>query len=95
MRANAGPDRWLLSCRRAGELPCEVLVASRPEPPSALARTVHLLVAGLGLLTLAGLAFAVFTATNLLPRALATHRWYRKRFPDYPSSRRAIIPFLV
>jgi protein-S-isoprenylcysteine O-methyltransferase Ste14 len=45
--------------------------------------------------SLAGLAFAVFTAANLLPRALATHRWYRERFPDYPASRRAVIPFLV
>lgn len=45
--------------------------------------------------SLAGLAFAVFTAANLLPRALATHRWYRQSFPDYPASRRAVIPFVV
>ncbi len=45
--------------------------------------------------SLAGLAFAVFTTANLLPRALATHRWYRARFPDYPPARRAVIPFLV
>lgn len=45
--------------------------------------------------SLAGLAFAVFTVANLLPRALATHRWYRAEFPDYPPGRRAVIPFLV
>lgn len=45
--------------------------------------------------SLAGLAFAVFTVANLLPRALATHRWYREKFPDYPKSRRALIPYLV
>lgn len=45
--------------------------------------------------SLAGLAFAVFTVANLLPRALATHRWYRDKFPDYPKSRRALIPYLV
>ena len=45
--------------------------------------------------SLAGLAFAVFTVANLLPRALATHRWYREQFPDYPPARRAVIPFLV
>ena len=45
--------------------------------------------------SLAGLAFAVWTAANLLPRALAHHRWYRDRFPDYPARRRAIIPFLL
>ncbi|MFQ6006832.1 MAG: DUF1295 domain-containing protein, partial [Woeseia sp.] len=32
----------------------------------------------------AGAAFALFTVANLLPRALAHHRWYRKEFPDYP-----------
>jgi len=44
--------------------------------------------------SLAGLAFAVFTIANLLPRALANHRWYRKNFDDYPDHRKAIIPFL-
>ena len=45
--------------------------------------------------SLAGLAFAVFTVANLLPRALANHRWYRQTFPDYPASRRALLPFLL
>ncbi|MCA9675198.1 MAG: DUF1295 domain-containing protein [Kofleriaceae bacterium] len=45
--------------------------------------------------SLAGLAFAVYTAANLVPRALAHHRWYRATFPDYPPARRALIPFLL
>jgi len=44
--------------------------------------------------SLAGTAFAVFTIANLLPRALAIHRWYKNEFPDYPRSRKAIIPFM-
>lgn len=44
--------------------------------------------------SLAGVAFAVFTAANLVPRAWANHRWYRERFPDYPPERRAILPYL-
>ncbi len=43
----------------------------------------------------AGLAFFVYTAANLVPRALAHHRWYRERFPDYPARRRAVIPWLL
>ena len=43
----------------------------------------------------AGLAFAVWTAANLLPRARANHRWYLDKFPDYPKSRRAVIPLLM
>ncbi len=42
-----------------------------------------------------GLAFFVWTTANLLPRALAHHRWYRRTFPDYPPNRRAVIPFLL
>lgn len=41
-----------------------------------------------------GLAFAVFTAANLVPRAHAHHRWYRETFPDYPKNRKAVIPFI-
>ena len=42
--------------------------------------------------SLGGLAFAVFTAANLIPRARSNHRWYRENFPDYPANRRALIP---
>jgi len=44
---------------------------------------------------LGGLAFAVWTAANLVPRAVAHHRWYREQFPDYPPKRRAVLPYLV
>lgn len=53
--------------------------------------------AGWALLTWspAGVAFAVWTAANLLPRALACHRWYRSTFPDYPPRRRAVFPGIL
>lgn len=52
---------------------------------------------GFSLLTwsLGGLTFAVFTAANLLPRAVSHHRDYLRRFPDYPKNRKAVIPFLL
>ena len=42
----------------------------------------------------AALAFAVFTFANLAPRARTHHRWYHDRLPDYPSERKALIPFV-
>ena len=45
--------------------------------------------------SLPALAFAMWTAANLIPRALWRHRWYRDTFPDYPPSRRAVIPGLL
>ena len=41
---------------------------------------------------LAALAFAVWTAANLIPRSLAHHKWYKNYFPDYPTNRKAVIP---
>lgn len=40
------------------------------------------------------LAFALWTAANLVPRARANHSWYKARFPDYPTERRALVPGL-
>lgn len=45
--------------------------------------------------SLAGLAFAVYTAANLAPRAIKHHAWYHEKFPDYPRERKALIPFVV
>jgi 3-oxo-5-alpha-steroid 4-dehydrogenase 1 len=44
--------------------------------------------------SLAGLAFAVWTAANLVPRAKAHHAWYRKHFRGYPPKRRALVPWM-
>ena len=44
---------------------------------------------------LAALSFAIWTMANLIPRALAHHRWYQTNFPEYPSKRKAVIPGLL
>jgi 3-oxo-5-alpha-steroid 4-dehydrogenase 1 len=44
--------------------------------------------------SLPGLAFALFTAANLVPRAFAHRRWYASTFPDYPPNRKNVIPFI-
>ena len=40
-------------------------------------------------------AFAIWTAANLIPRALAHHRWYRTHFGEYPPGRKAVLPYIL
>ena len=44
---------------------------------------------------LPAVTFFIWTAANLIPRALSHHRWYHQKFANYPPERKAIIPFIV
>ena len=52
---------------------------------------------GFALLTwcLPGLAFALWTIANLVPRAVWRRNWYRETFSDYPKDRPALFPGLL
>ena len=40
--------------------------------------------------------FFIYTASNLVPRAIAHHEWYQRKFDDYPAERKwAVVPFIV
>lgn len=41
-----------------------------------------------------GLAFAVWTCANLVPRAISNHRWYHQQFDSYPVERKVLLPFI-
>ena len=51
---------------------------------------------GFALLTwcLPSFSFFVWTVVNLVPRAVDHHRWYKKKFEDYPKKRKVVFPFL-
>ncbi len=42
----------------------------------------------------AALLWWLFALSTFIPRARATHAWYHERFPEYPSERKALIPFV-
>jgi len=44
--------------------------------------------------SLPALAFALWTMSNLSPRARSNHQWYQDTFPEYPKERKALIPFV-
>ena len=39
--------------------------------------------------------FFIWTAANLIPRALSHHKWYKEKFNQYPGSRKAILPGIL
>ncbi len=39
--------------------------------------------------------FFVWTAANLIPRALDHHKWYKTQFENYPAERKAIFPGIL
>jgi hypothetical protein len=45
--------------------------------------------------SLPALSFFLFTCANLGPRAVLNHHWYLHRFENYPSQRKAILPYIL
>lgn len=98
MYVNQASDRILRSLRAPGETGYKIPRGGLyrwVSSPNYLGEILEWSGYALATWSLAGLAFAVFTAANLAPRAWANHQWYRERFPDYPPERRALIPFVV
>ena len=65
---------------------------SSPQYLGEMLAWVGLAIASWGL---PGLVILAITIANLGPRALATHRWYKEKFADYPKGRKALIPFVL
>lgn len=41
-----------------------------------------------------GVTFLIWTLANLVPRAIAHHKWYHEKFIDYPKDRKVLIPYI-
>jgi len=94
---NLKADQILLNLRKPGETGYKVprgWLYEYVTCPNYLGEILEWLGFALATWSLAGLAFALYTAANVGPRAFANHRWYRERFPDYPKQRKALLPFL-
>jgi 3-oxo-5-alpha-steroid 4-dehydrogenase 1 len=98
MAINRHSDRILVKLRRDGDTGYHIPHGGMyryVSMPSYLGEFIQWCGFALATWSLAGLSFAVFTAANLFPRAVANHRWYQKTFADYPPDRRAVLPFLL
>jgi len=98
MALNIGSDNILFGLRKTGEEGYQIPHGGAyrwVSSPNYLGELLEWGSWALASGSLAGLSFFLFTAANLVPRAVANHRWYRKTFGDYPPARRAIIPWLL
>ncbi len=94
---NHRADTTLIGLRKPGETGYRIpkgWLFDRITSPNYFGEIVEWFGYALATWSLAGLAFAVFTAANIGPRAFANRRWYRETFPEYPADRKALIPFL-
>jgi 3-oxo-5-alpha-steroid 4-dehydrogenase 1 len=98
LAANQAADRRLFHLRKPGETGYKIPdgpLFRYVSCPNYLGEIVEWIGFAIASDTLAAWSFALWTVANLLPRALAHHRFYRERFPDYPKDRRALIPFVL
>jgi steroid 5-alpha reductase family enzyme len=95
---NRAADRALIRLRAPGQSGYQIPrgpLCRCVSCPNYLGEIVQWFGFALATWSLAGLAFALYTAANVGPRALSHHRDYRERFVDYPADRRALIPFIL
>lgn len=39
-------------------------------------------------------SFLIWTLANLVPRAIANHKWYKEKFDNYPKERKILFPYI-
>lgn len=98
MLINWKADTMLINLRKTGETGYQIprgWLFDVVSCPNLLGELIEW--AGFAILcwNMPALAFFIWTAANLLPRAMAHHQWYRQHFKDYPTGRKAIVPYVA
>lgn len=91
-------DNMLINLRKPGETGYKIPTGwlfNRVSCPNLFGELIEW--AGFAILcwNLPALTFFIWTAANLIPRALSHHKWYNKQFADYPKERKAVVPYLL
>jgi len=98
MYINMSSDNILLRLRKGGKkgyfIPYGGLF-NRVSSPNLFGEIIEWLGWAILCWCMPAFSFALWTMANLIPRALDHHRWYKRRFDNYPKERKAVIPFIV
>ena len=98
MTININSDNILFSLREDGSTGYKIPrggLFDKVSCPNYLGEITEWLGFAIATWSLPGSPFAIWTFCNLAPRAFTHHRWYKEEFPDYPTNRKALIPFLI
>lgn len=98
MAINLHSDTVLLNLRKPGEEGYKIPKGGlyrHVTCPNYFGELIEWLGWAIATWSLAGLSFLIFTAANLIPRALENHRWYSATFEEYPKQRKALIPGVI
>ena len=98
MTININSDNNLFSLREDGSTGYKIPrggLFDKVSCPNYLGEITEWLGFAIATWSLAGFTFAIWTFCNLAPRAFTHHRWYKEEFADYPTNRKALIPFLI
>ncbi len=95
---NHQADKVLMNLRQPGETGYKIPYGGLyryVSCPNYLGEIIEWVGFAIACWSLPALAFALYAAANVGPRALAHHRWYQEKFADYPSERHALLPFVL
>jgi 3-oxo-5-alpha-steroid 4-dehydrogenase 1 len=98
MYINRKADNFLIHLRKPGETGYQIprgWLFEKISCPNLFGELIEWLGFAILCRNLPALAFFIWTAANLIPRALSHHKWYKEKFNDYPAGRKAIIPGLL
>lgn len=97
-RINRKADAMLAALRQPGETGYKIprgWLYERVSCPNYLGEIIVWIGWAIATWSAAGVVFVLWTLANLMPRALANHAWYQAKFDEYPSQRKAVIPYLI
>nr|XP_033791340.1 3-oxo-5-alpha-steroid 4-dehydrogenase 2 isoform X2 [Geotrypetes seraphini] len=97
MGINIHSDHLLRKLRKPGELTYKIPqggLFNYVSGANFLGEIVEWIGYAIATWTLPAFSFAFFTLCSIGPRAYHHHRYYLQVFPDYPKSRKALIPFI-
>lgn len=98
MYINRKADNILIGLRKPGETGYKIPTGwlfEKISCPNLFGELVEWLGFAILCWNLPALTFFIWTAANLIPRAISHHKWYKETFADYPEHRKAILPFSV